>query len=169
VNYGDNMFIMVRQQPDPVISYVKFPLRRDGAGGRAEMQLYLRRLELSSAGSIECRAYASTEDWQEHAMTWSQRAPVGAPLGGPVPVGSTDRWYAFDVTAAVQAGLAAGRASVTIALQCLAPSALVKFESRDYEGGIRHAWFSPRVRRRRLRWNIRPRCSCGRGAVTALA
>ena len=94
-------------------SYLKFDLGTRTAVSSAKLRVFA---SLSASGSVATAVHAlANTTWTETGINWNNKPPRGASLRS-VNVNSTSSvWYELDVTAYVQAELAAGRKILSFA------------------------------------------------------
>lgn len=108
---------------------------------RATLRLYC----LGSGGSASESVYAvERTDWTENGLTWGNRPPQGEKQATKTVSGSKPGYYEWDVTGYVQAQVAAGRTTISLALAMDSVStAIHSFASR--ERGVARPQLSIRV------------------------
>lgn len=119
-NYGTATDLLAKQSTTSYrrISYLKFDLSAvSGTLASAKLRLHAR-LSGPNAGTISGAVYpVSNSTWSETTITWNNRPALGASALRTVAVTSTTAtWHEWDVTAYLNAELAASRKVVTLAL-----------------------------------------------------
>ena len=98
------------------IAYLRFPIQRAlGPVIRAKLRLFGNRSMTSSAPDS---VFAVTSDaWDELTLNWNNRPALGAKQGGGVVVGTSARYWEWDVTSFVRAQETAGDDEVSLAVK----------------------------------------------------
>jgi hypothetical protein len=115
-------------------TYVRFSLAGLTTIQSARMRLF-GNLASTTTTPVQTRVFSSTNlTWGETSITWNNKPAAGATVLASVPLvtnSTAARWYEWDLTAFLQAEIAAGRTAATLVLKNDVASPNVTFRSRQ--------------------------------------
>ncbi|HLL88929.1 MAG TPA: DNRLRE domain-containing protein, partial [Tepidisphaeraceae bacterium] len=134
-NLGSNLDLELKSNAPTRVAFLKFDLAAAAAAGGSVASAKLRLHGAAwSAASVDVQALAVADTgWGELGVTWANQPAAGAtPLATVTVTGTARQWYELDLTAHVNAELAAGRTVATVALKIpVASDVGTSFSSRD--------------------------------------
>jgi hypothetical protein len=119
-NYGSASTLEAKNVTDASYDreiYLKFNLSGVSAIGSGILRLFGQQSGTTSSVPMDLLG-VSGASWSESTLTWNNRpAPTTATLATTNTIGSTARWYEWDITSFLQAEKSAGRNVVTLVLR----------------------------------------------------
>jgi hypothetical protein len=135
-NFGTSTSVQVRvaNSGNNRWTYLRFSLAGLTTIQSARLRLF-GNLTSTTATPVQTRVFSSTNlTWGETSITWNNKPAAGSTVHASVPLvtnSTAARWYDWDLTAFLQAQLAAGRTAVTLVLRNDVATPNVTFRSRQ--------------------------------------
>jgi hypothetical protein len=119
-NFGNEATLLVKRSANTGNTreaYLRFDLGTVTSAASAKLRLF-GRLSVAMTSGLQITLYGvSNTTWSETSITWNTKPAAGGSLGTKTITGTSGQWFEWDVSAYLQAQLAAGAEAVGFALK----------------------------------------------------